>query len=59
MDLAAEEWTLNRSGDRSDSGFAAWVEPHLAALSAVAVRQVGHDEAADVVLVSVWLTPAR
>jgi RNA polymerase sigma-70 factor (ECF subfamily) len=32
-------------GDR----FADWVRPHLSALSAVAVRQVGYDDASDIV----------
>jgi RNA polymerase sigma factor (sigma-70 family) len=44
-------------GARDGAAFADWVRPHLPALSAVAVRQVGADDAADVVqdaLVRAW-----
>lgn len=41
---------LGGVGDvRDGPAFAAWVRPHLDALSAVAVRQVGRSDAADVV----------
>jgi RNA polymerase sigma-70 factor (ECF subfamily) len=53
VDLAAEEWTLDGTEGAeavlNNSDFAVWVAPHLSALSAIVVRQVGYDNAADVV----------
>ena len=61
MNLETEESVLDAVTDGAaeprDLEFAAWVSPHLSALSAVAAQQLGRDDAADVVqetLIRAW-----